>query len=65
VQGQLEIENRVPAKVLDELKARGHALRVVGAYSMSTGIVAVGVNPKTGTLRGGADPRRERYVFGW
>jgi hypothetical protein len=25
----------------------------------------VGVNPRTGTLRGGADPRRERYVFGW
>ena len=32
---------------------------------MSTGVVAVGVNPKTNTLRGGADPRRERYVFGW
>jgi gamma-glutamyltranspeptidase/glutathione hydrolase len=29
------------------------------------GIVAAGVNPKTGTLRGGADPRRERYIFGW
>ena len=25
----------------------------------------VGINPKTGTLRGGADTRRERYVFGW
>jgi len=24
-----------------------------------------GVNPKTGTLRGGADSRRERYIFGW
>jgi gamma-glutamyltranspeptidase / glutathione hydrolase len=32
---------------------------------MSTGIVAVGVNPATKTLRGGADPRRERYVMGW
>ena len=65
VPGQLEIENRVPAKVLDDLRARGHVLRVVGPYAMSTGVVAVGVNPKTGTLRGGADPRRERYVFGW
>jgi gamma-glutamyltranspeptidase / glutathione hydrolase len=65
VPGQLEIENRVPAKALDELKARGHKLRVLGAYGMSTGIVAVGVNPTSGTLRGGADPRRERYVFGW
>src|SRR5437773_1027679 len=65
VAGQLEVENRVPAKVLDDLRSRGHVLRVVGAYGMSTGVVAVGVNPKTGTLRGGADPRRERYVFGW
>ena len=65
VPGQLEIENRVPAKILDDLRARGHVLRVVGPFAMSTGVVAVGVNPKTGTLRGGADPRRERYVFGW
>ncbi|MFI5178686.1 MAG: gamma-glutamyltransferase family protein, partial [Vicinamibacterales bacterium] len=65
VPGQLEIESRVPAKVMDDLRTRGHVLRVVGPYGMSTGVVAVGVNPKTGTLRGGADPRRERYVFGW
>jgi gamma-glutamyltranspeptidase/glutathione hydrolase len=32
---------------------------------MNSGVVAVGVNPKTGTLRGGADLRRERYIFGW
>jgi len=65
VPGQLEIESRVPAKVLDDLRARGHVLRVVGPYGISTGVVAAGVNPKTGTLRGGADPRRERYIFGW
>jgi gamma-glutamyltranspeptidase/glutathione hydrolase len=65
VPGQLEVENRIPSKVLDDLRSRGHQLRVIGAYAMSTGVVAVGVNPKTGTLRGGADPRRERYIFGW
>ncbi len=63
--GQLEIENRIPAKVLEDLVERGHVLRVLGPYSMSTGVVAVGLNPKTGTVRGGADPRRERYIFGW
>jgi gamma-glutamyltranspeptidase/glutathione hydrolase len=65
VTGQLEVESRVPAKVLDDLRARGHVLRLVGPFGMSTGVVAVGVNPATGTLRGGADPRRERYIFGW
>lgn len=63
--GVLEIESRVPAAVLDQLRAKGHKLRVLGPWGMSTGVVAVGVNPKTGTLRGGADPRRERYIFGW
>jgi gamma-glutamyltranspeptidase / glutathione hydrolase len=63
--GVLEIENRIPQKVRDDLAARGHMLHVLGAYGMSTGVVAVGVNLSTGTLRGGADPRRERYIFGW
>ena len=63
--GVLEIEDRVPQAVRDELAARGHKLRVLGPYAMSTGVVAVGVEPKSGALRGGADPRRERYIFGW
>jgi len=63
--GVLEIEDRVPKAVRDALTARGHTLKVLGPYSMSTGVVAVGVNPETGTLRGGADVRRERYIFGW
>jgi gamma-glutamyltranspeptidase/glutathione hydrolase len=63
--GVLEIEARVPQQVRDALSARGHRLRVLAPYGMATGVVAVGVNPQTGTLRGGADPRRERYIFGW
>ncbi|MCU1384883.1 MAG: gamma-glutamyltranspeptidase [Acidobacteria bacterium] len=62
--GKLEIEDRVPEAVRDALTARGHKLRVVGPYGMSTGVVAVGVD-QNGTLRGGADVRRERYIFGW
>ena len=63
--GVLEIENRISTEVRDALTARGHKLKVLGPYSMSTGVVAVGVDPQTGTLRGGADVRRERYIFGW
>jgi gamma-glutamyltranspeptidase/glutathione hydrolase len=63
--GVLEIEDRIPRAVRDELSARGHTLRVLGPYGMSTGVVAVGVDPQSGTLRGGADVRRERYIFGW
>jgi gamma-glutamyltranspeptidase/glutathione hydrolase len=63
--GVLEIESRFSSAVLEELKRRGHKLKVLGPYGMPTGVVAVGVNPQTGTLRGAADVRRERYVFGW
>ncbi|KXU32196.1 gamma-glutamyltranspeptidase [Sphingobium sp. 22B] len=63
--GVLEIENRVPQAVRDDLAARGHKLDVLGPFAVSTGIVAAGVVPGSGTLRGGADVRRERYVFGW
>ncbi|MDX3899586.1 MAG: gamma-glutamyltransferase [Sphingobium sp.] len=63
--GVLEIEDRVPVEVRAALTARGHKLDVLGPYAVSTGIVAAGVVPETGTLRGGADVRRERYVFGW
>jgi gamma-glutamyltranspeptidase/glutathione hydrolase len=63
--GVLEIEDRVPADVRSALTARGHKLEVLGPYAVSTGIVAAGVVPETGTLRGGADVRRERYAFGW
>jgi len=63
--GVLEIEDRVPQAVRDALTARGHKLHVLGSYGMSTGVVAVGVDPQSGTLRGGADLRRERYIFGW
>lgn len=63
--GVLEIEDRVPQAVRDDLAARGHKLDVLGPFAVSTGIVAAGVVPGSFTLRGGADVRRERYVFGW
>ena len=62
---ELEIEDRVPAEVRDQLNAMGHKLDVLGPYGVSTGIVAAGVAPGQTSLRGGADVRRERYVFGW
>ena len=63
--GVLQVEDRIDAQVLDALRERGHKLSVQGAYGISTGVVAVGVDPVNKTLRGGADVRRERYAFGW
>ena len=63
--GVLEVEDRIDAAVLQALRERGHKLEVQGPYGISTGVVAVGVDPHAKTLRGGADVRRERYAFGW
>ena len=60
--GVLEIEASFPASVIQELRARGHVLRIRTAHGISTGIVAAGIDPATGRLRGGADLRRERAI---
>lgn len=63
--GVLEVERTLDAAVRTELERRGHVLRVRAPWGMSTGVVAAGVDPATGRLRGGADPRRERYIISW
>jgi gamma-glutamyltranspeptidase/glutathione hydrolase len=63
--GGLDIESRIPAEVITGLMRRGHRVRVIGDYDIATAGVAVGVDPRFGTLRGGADVRGERQVFGW
>jgi gamma-glutamyltranspeptidase / glutathione hydrolase len=63
--GVLEVESTLPPAVLSELRARGHVLVVRGPFGISTGIVAAGIDPATGQLRGGADLRRERAIVAW
>ena len=63
--GVLEVESSLAPGVLNELKARGHVLIVRPPFGISTGIVAAGVDPATGRLRGGADLRRERAIVAW
>jgi gamma-glutamyltranspeptidase/glutathione hydrolase len=63
--GVLEVESTLAPSVLEELKARGHVLLVRQPFGISTGIVAAGVDPVTGRLRGGADLRRERAIVAW
>ncbi|HWW92116.1 MAG TPA: gamma-glutamyltransferase, partial [Vicinamibacteria bacterium] len=63
--GVLTIEGRVPWDVLEELRRRGHDLRIVGPFRMPTAVTAVGIDPQTGTLFGGADVRGERAIAGW
>ena len=63
--GVLEVESSLRDETLKELARRGHVLRMRPPYGISTGVVAAGVDPVTGRLRGGADPRRERALVAW
>lgn len=63
--GVLEVERTVAPAVIEELRARGHVIRLRPAYGVSTGIVAAGVDPVSGKRRGGADPRRERALIAY
>ena len=62
--GQVVIEERFGAPVLDELSRRGHRVVASGAFTLGR-MAAVGRDPETGWLRAGADPRgSQAYAAG-
>jgi gamma-glutamyltranspeptidase / glutathione hydrolase len=63
--GMFEVEQRIPMATLTALVRRGHRLLPVGDFEIGSAMVAVGPDAKFGTLRGAADVRGDRYVFGW
>ena len=63
--GVLEVEQTLARDVIEALRSRGHVLRLRAPYGISTGVVAAGLDPLTGRLRGGADPRRERALVAY
>lgn len=62
----VDAESRIPANVRAELEARGHVVRVLPEYSWVVGGgQGVTRDPASGTLAGGADPRRDGYAMAW
>lgn len=56
-------ESRVSARVLEALRARGHAIESPAAWMVQAGgLQAVAVDPVTRVVTGAADPRRDGYV---
>jgi gamma-glutamyltranspeptidase / glutathione hydrolase len=60
--GHLSVESRVPEAVQKALLAKGHKLQVSGAWSLGSN-AAIVLDPKTGFLSAGADPRVEAYAW--
>lgn len=62
----MDVEERIPAEVRDDLAARGHHVSLLPAYHWGVG-GGHGITrfPDSGAFMGGADPRREGYALGW
>jgi gamma-glutamyltranspeptidase / glutathione hydrolase len=64
--GRLNVENRVAQATGDELARRGHNITWWPDKDWHAGAVSlIRVNPDTGVLEGGADPRCPTYALGW
>ena len=63
--GSLNVESRVPEKVIEELKARGHKVNVQRPFGSGSAPTVVVYNPESGVSSAGADPRRGRYAVAW
>lgn len=60
------IEDRVAPEVLEALRGRGHEVTPVEGWTATLGgVQVIYVDPASGALRTGADPRREAYAIAW
>jgi gamma-glutamyltranspeptidase/glutathione hydrolase len=58
----LEVEAETPADVVAALRARGHEVKV--SDEITSGVEAIVIDPQTGRMTGGADPRRDSFALG-
>lgn len=64
--GRLNLEGRIDSHTIEALSKRGHDILVKSDWEpMSVAALsAIVIDPDTGTLIGGADPRRDTYAIG-
>ena len=61
---QLSVEDRIPPDVRAELTRRGHQVELSGPWTMGANC-GITVDPETGILSAGADPRGDSYALAW
>jgi gamma-glutamyltranspeptidase/glutathione hydrolase len=61
----VEIESRVPPETIAALKAMGHTVRVLPGWGSLGHMQAIRVDPRTGRMMAGGDPRRTAYAMGY
>jgi gamma-glutamyltranspeptidase/glutathione hydrolase len=64
--GRLDIESSIGLEVAEALSAKGHQVYMRPAVSTNvSGVCAIRADLRSGTLFGGADPRRAARAMGW
>lgn len=61
----VSIEGRVPAATVAALKALGHTVEVLPGWGSLGHMQVIRVDPRTGAMTAGADPRRTGYAMGY
>jgi len=62
--GDMAVEARIPDSTRQSLIAKGHKLRVAPPWSLGSNAGIV-IDPATGVLSAGADPRVDAYAWAW
>jgi len=62
--GDMSVEARIPEDTRKALMARGHKVRVAPGWSLGSNAGIV-LDPNTGVLSAGADPRVDAYAWAW
>lgn len=64
--GLLSLEGRLSRDIVAVLRNKGHKIKEWAYWDAGAGAACVIVlDPETGVLQGGADPRRMAYAIGW
>lgn len=60
----LQYESRLPAATVEALAAKGYRMKAVPSWSIGSNQGTL-LNPASGSIMAGADPRRQQYAVGW
>jgi gamma-glutamyltranspeptidase/glutathione hydrolase len=62
---EVSIESRMPQATIEALKAMGHKIRVLPGWGSIGHMQTIRIDPVTGTITAGGDPRRTGYAMGY
>ena len=63
--GVLNLEDRIPKQVQEDLASRGHKIDLQAAWGNPSAPTVIRFNGDSGVIEAGADPRRGRYAIAW